>query len=234
MDQKPGFKQSKTPSTKDRIRALEVNLKNSQQAVQISQMMIKQLMQQIDMLRQDSTNTLNRCNDLQYRTLAMINVGSIDTATLDAEADRLKLKDYNDASDKEDKEKGYTIGTEVKDESVVIVTSTTDQDNDQGIFRSKIPVVQIPFEQMKKDIVGKKVGDKFDADIQGVMHNIEILGIRELPKKLEVVEGAAVEVKEDCCGGNCGEECQSDCETKSTCAGGCLKAVPEETEGEAK
>jgi len=222
MNQQNGFKQNKTPSTKDRMRALEINLKNSQQAVQISQMMIKQLMQQIDMLRQDVNNTLNRCNDLQYRTLAMINIGSINVNDLDAEADKLKLKDYNEASDKEDIDKGYTVGDEIRENSIVILTSTTDHEDDKGIFRSKIPVAQIPFEQMKKDLLGKKVGDIFDTDINGVNHHVEIVGIREFPKKLEIVDSVAevIEGAEvECCG-----DCDGDC-----C--GCDDAV-EENEGE--
>ena len=216
MNQNPGFKQGKSPSTKDRIRALETQLQNAQQALNISQMMIKQLMQQIDMLRKDSTNGINMCNDLQYRTLAMINLTNINLDALDEEADKLKLKDYNDASDKEDADKNYTIGDVVKEESIVILTSTTDTEDDQGIFRSKIPVVQIPFEQMKADILGKKVGDKFDADIQGINHHIEIVGIRELPVQLEIAEDeqcpgncACEDVKDEC-----KEECCGDCEEK--------------------
>jgi len=213
MEGKNGFRQSKGPSTKDRIRALETNLENSQQALNISQMMIKQLMQQIDMLRKDGNNSINMCNDLQYRTLAMLNLLNVDLDALDKEADRLKLVDYNNASDKEDKEKNYSIGDVVGEGSIVIVTSTTETEVDQGIFRSKIPVAQIPFEQMKTDIIGKKVGDKFEADLNGVKHNIEIVGIRELPAKLEVVEDAPVEEK--ACDGNCA------CEEKAECCGDC-------------
>jgi len=210
-----GFKKSKAPTTKDRIRQLEVDFKNVQMALNISQMMVKQLMSQVEMMRQDAANSLNLANDLQYRTLAMINLMNIDTNALDAEADKLKLKDYNEASDKEDVEKGYTIGDVVKEESIVIISSTTDTDVDQGIFRSKIPVVQIPYEAMKNDMIGKKVGDKFQADINGVIHNVEIIGIRELPAKLELVSD-----EPGCC---C--ECHADdneaCET--TCCENCNK-----------
>ena len=210
-----GFKQQSSPSTKSKMHDLEKNLQNAQMAVNVTQQMTKQLMNSVTMLSKDSNNILNLANDLQYRTLAMIKLLNVDVDELDKLADAIKLEEYNKLSDEEDVRMSYSIGDVVKEESIVIITSTTDTEHDQGIFRSKIGVSQVPYPEMKKDLIGKKVGDKFDADIQGVLHHIEVLGIRELPQKLEIVEEKELNkcANKDCkCDNNCGDDCA--CEDK--------------------
>lgn len=180
-----GFRQ---PAKKDRLEQLETMVSNLQMAVQVSQTVLKQLLAQFELLKNDSTNTMNLSNDLQYRTLAMLQLGAFDIDKLDVIAEELKLADYNKASDQEDKDKGFVVADLLKEDSIVILTSITDSQKDGGIFRSKFPVAQCPFEQMKKDLVGKKVGDKFEADLNGIVHHVEIIGVRELAPKVEIKE----------------------------------------------
>ena len=182
-----GLKGFRQPSKPDRLSELERMTSNLQMATQVTQQLLKQILGQLELVKGDNTNTINLANDLQYRTLAMIEVGNFSKSELEKEAERLKLIDYNSASDKEDKEKGYVNDDIVKEDSIVIISSTTDSQTDTGIFRSKFPVASCPFEQLKKDLVGKKWGDRFQADLKGTMHTIEIVGVKKiLPKDISV------------------------------------------------
>ena len=182
-----GMKQNKQPSTKDRIRELETLTQNLQMAVQMSQMMVKHLTNQIQTFQQDLGNTMGMLNDFQYRTLAMLELGDFDKAKVDEIADGYKLVDFNNASAKEDGIKGYINDDDgvVNEESIVILTSKTpDLEEDQGIFRSKFPMSECLTPDLREQLLGSKVNDTFVADINGVNHEITILGLR----KIEVQE----------------------------------------------
>lgn len=186
-----GMRQNKQPSTKDKIRELEIQLQNMQMAMQMSQMMIKHLTDQFQTFQADLGGTMGMLNDFQYRTLAMLELGGFDTNAIDAKADEYKLNDFNKASDKEDEQKGYVKdenGIVTEDSIVIVTTSTPDQLEDQGIFRSKFPMSECLTPDLREKLLGSKVGDTIQSTIYNVNHDVTILDIKKpLPDQMEVV-----------------------------------------------
>lgn len=177
-----GQRQGKAKSGKDKMRDLDVAIQNVEMASRISQMMLKQVLEQFQNLRRDMDNTMGIINDIQYRTIAMLEVGNIDKAALEAKAEELKLADYNRASDQEDSSKGYLLDNEgvIDEKSIVIITSTTNGDNDKGIFRSKFAMEECKTESLRAKLIGAKVGDVINEEINGDTHTISILGLRKV------------------------------------------------------
>ncbi len=187
-----GMKQNKAPSTKDRIRELEVAMQNTQMAMQMSQMMVKHLTDQFQTFQNDLGSTMGMLNDFQYRTLAMLELGNFKTEDIDAKAEEFKLKDFNKASDKEDEIKGYINDDTgiVNEDSIVILTSSTpDLEEDQGIFRSKFPMSECLTPELRESLLGSKVGDSIFSDLSGINHKITILGIKKVKDKKEEEKG---------------------------------------------
>ena len=191
-----GQKQNKAPSTKDRIRELEVGMQNTQMALQMSQMMVKHLTDQFSVVQNDLGSTMGMVNDFQYRTLAMLDLGKFNNDEIDAKAEELKLLDFTKASDKEDLEKGYIIDDSgvIEEDSIVLITSNTpDLKEDLGIFRSKFPMSECLTPELRENLLGAKVGDVVEGDVQGANHKITILGLRKKPVVEEVAEAPSEE-----------------------------------------
>ena len=190
-----GMKRNKQPSTKDRIRELEVLTQNLQLATQMSQMMIKHLTNQLEAIHKDMGNTMGMLNDFQYRTLAMLELGDFDKDAIDANAEARKLKDYNSASDKEDAAKNYVnddAGVVNEDSIVVITSKTPDLEEDAGIFRAKFPMSECLTPDIREKLLGAKVGDSFESTISNVKHEITVLGLRKVEPVEEVKEAEDV------------------------------------------
>jgi uncharacterized coiled-coil protein SlyX len=182
-----GMKLNKQASSKDRIKELEVALQNTQMALQVSQMMIKHITDQFKAVQNDVTNTMGMLNDFQYRTLAMLEVGNFDRQDIEQKAEALKLVDFDNASAKEDAQKGYIQDDAgvVGEGSVITITShTPDLAEDQGIFRSKFPMSECLSPSLREKILGLKLNDTVEVDIGGIKHNITVLSI----KKTQVAE----------------------------------------------
>lgn len=185
------MKKNKAPSTKDRIRELEILAQNLQMAVQMSQMMVKHLTDQFQTFQTDLGSTMGMVNDFQYRTLAMLELGNFKTEEIDAKAEEFKLADFNKASAKEDEQKGYVVdeaGVVTEDSVVTLSSKTPDLEEDQGIFRSKFPMSECLTPQLRDVLLGAKVGDVVDADIYGVTHKISVLEVKKVEKVEEEVE----------------------------------------------
>lgn len=180
-----GFKQQPSVSRKEKLRQLEAEVKNMQMATRISQMMTQQLIQNNQNLSQDLGRALGLINELQYKILAVQEVSGLDVSKLSDVANALRLKDFNEASDKEDAELGFTQGTTVDENSTVILTSTTDVP-DMGIFRSKLKLADCGNPELIQALMGKEVGAKVKVKLNGVEHEIELLGIRQPPIAEEV------------------------------------------------
>jgi hypothetical protein len=174
-----GFRQQPASSKKEVIRNMQTEMKNMQMAMRINQMMTQQIIQQFQNIGSDIDNVMRVSNDLQYRTLAMLELLGVDTDKLEEVADKLKLKDYNAASDKEDAAKGYTVGDVVGENSVVIITS--EAEGNAGIFRSKFKLSESGVPAMQQALLGKKVGDKVKVNLNNLDHEVELLAIREEP-----------------------------------------------------
>lgn len=179
-----GFRQQPQGSRKEKLRALETELQNATMANRISQLMIKQMLQNSQSMQEDLSKALNLITELQYRTLALQKVTNVDMAQLSSVADELRLKDFNDASAKENAEKNYSVGPVVNDDSVVVITSTTEV-ADQGIFRSKLKLADCGVPDLIKAFNGREVGAKALVKLNGIDHTVELLEILYPPKQAE-------------------------------------------------
>lgn len=182
-----GFRQQPQDSRKERLRSLETELKNMQMAMRISQMMLQQSMQNMQGMKQDLGAAMGLINELQYKILGVQRLTGLDSAQLAAIADELRLKDFNEASDKEDAEQGFTVGTVVDQDSTVILTSKT-EGSDKGIFRSKIKLSECGVPDLIKAFEGREVGAKAIVQLNGVEHEVELLAIRQPPKAEPVAQ----------------------------------------------
>ena len=196
-----GFRTAASASKKDLIKSTQTEVKNLQMAVRLNQMMTQQVIQQFQATNKDVTNAINVMNDLQYRTLAMLEVLGVDTVKLDKAADRLKLIDYNSASDKEDAAKQYVVGDIVKADSIVTITS--DAEGDKGIFRSKFKLSEAQNPDLQMALEGLKVGDRTKITFTGVEHDITVLAIREETLPAATVEDLAAPQEEHAHSENC-------------------------------
>ena len=133
-----GFRQQAQPNRKERINSLETRLANLEMASRISQMMTQQLMQNIKSMQEDLGKALGILNEMQYKILAVQEASGLDLKQLNEIANVKRLKDFNEASDREDVNKKFTVGTVVDSNSTIIITSKTDGGEDEGIFRSRI------------------------------------------------------------------------------------------------
>ena len=187
-----GFRQQPQDSRKERLRSLETELKNLQMAGRISQMMTQQLMQNNQRMQQDLGQAMGLINELQYKILGVQRLTGLDAAQLAAIADELRLKDFNEASDKENAEQGFTVGTAVDEDSTVILTSKT-QETDKGIFRSKIKLSECGVPDLIKAFTGREVGAKALVQLNGVEHEVELLAVYQPPKAEPVPQASSVE-----------------------------------------
>jgi len=172
-----GFRQPAEASRKEQLRALATELKNTQAAQRISQMMLQQMIQNNQNISYDLGKALTMISELQYKFLAVQKVANLDDSAIQAAADTLRLQDFNDTSAKEDTDKGYTVGDIVKEDSIVILTSVS-AEPDKSIFRSKIGLKEANVPELTKGLLGREVGAKVVLDLGGTQHTVELLGIR--------------------------------------------------------
>lgn len=165
-----------------RFEVLEKTVKQLETAVRIGQMLQQQIGNSIGPMQQDLQAIAPQMQEAQYQLLAMRKMLNIDKDELATVANDLRLKDYNDASDKEDADNKYTVKDTIDNETdIVILSSTTpDEDEDKGIFRSKVAVSATGPELTEK-LVGKKVDDVVEHDLNGVKHVLKVIGVREVP-----------------------------------------------------
>ena len=168
-------------------RALETEsgVKQLQMATRVSQMLIQQMGQSVTSLSKDTGELTARQRELQYKVLAIQELLNLSADDITARAEVLQIKDFDEASAKEDVAQDCTDTDVVTENSLVILTSKVDVGG--GILRTRLNMVEIGFPQLKQDLLGKKIGDMVEADINGVKHSITLLGIKELPAKVEDV-----------------------------------------------
>lgn len=189
-----GFRAQPQLSTKDKFKHFETELKNSQMAARITQMMVQQLVQNNKGLGQDVSKLFQLFSELQYKFLALQEVLGADKAKLAEVGTRLRLADFQEASDKEDLKEGFTVIDTVEEDSTVILTSTT-ADNDAGIFRSRVKLSDTGSPELIQGLMGKTVGTKCSVKLNDVQHEVELLGVRR-PKPEVVVEAEPLKVVE--------------------------------------
>lgn len=166
----------------ERFELLETKVAQLETAQRFIQMLLQQIGNSIQPLSNDLKELANQQLVLQYKVLAIRELGGWSVATVDSVAESLQVKDFSDLSDKEDVEKNYTITDVVAEDSCVILTTTTPADQAaKGILRSKVLVSEVGIPDLKTALIGKAVGDCFDCAINNVNHSITLLGIRKVP-----------------------------------------------------
>lgn len=176
-----GFRQKSSAPRKERLKTLETKLANVEMASRISQLMTQQLMNNMKNMQEDLGRALGILNEMQYKLLAVQRLTGLDLTAMNAIANEQRLADFNEASDREDAANGFTVGTTVEANSTVILTSTT-QETDRGIFRSRIELSGCGVPELISAFMGKTVGTKATVKLNGLDHEVELLGIRNPPQ----------------------------------------------------
>jgi len=163
----------------------ESGVKQLQMATRVNQMLIQQMGQSVTSMSKDMNELTARQRDLQYKVLAIQELLSLSADDVTARAETLQVKDFEEASAKEDAAAGTTDVDTVTEDCIVVLTSKVAAGG--GILRTRLNVAEIGFPQLKEDLLTKKVGDTFDADVNGTTHSITLLGIKKLPTRAEDV-----------------------------------------------
>ena len=184
-----GFKLQPQPSKKDQLKSMETELKNSQMANRMSQLLIQQMMTNMKSMSDDLTAAMAQLYELQYKYEALRQHLNADTTSLSSIANNLRLKDFEDAAAKADTRESLFDADTATEQSTVVLTSTAQdsQGTDKGIFRSRIKLSESGSPDLIKALVGKKVGDKVDVALNGLTHTVELLSVKnELVQKTEL------------------------------------------------
>lgn len=171
--------------TINRVAELEREVANLTMAVRVSQALLKQFMEQIRPMQEDLTRFYSALNDAQYKTSALLSsVPGVSREQIAALADQLKLADWQQSSDKDDQARGLVpVDAVSSEDDVVIIASTTpDEPEDKGIFRSKSPLKDIANQDIVNGFLNKAVGETVETTINGSRHVVELLGVRRLVK----------------------------------------------------
>ncbi len=182
-----GFREAPKASKAQELKEVSTAISNLQMGLRINQMVAQQQMQTIGRLDNDMRRVYGVSQNLDYRTRALLELLDVNDEKLNAIADRMRLEDFNRQSDEEDTKLGFVNDDAgaVTEKSVVILTSTTGQEVDAGIFRTKFDINQAPLPTLKDLLIGKKVGDKFTDSVNGVEHTFTVVGLRLAPTKEE-------------------------------------------------
>lgn len=167
--------------TVNRVAELERELANLTMAVRVSQALIKQFMEQLRPIQDDMTRFYSVLNDTQYRTNALLtSIPGVSKEQIASLADQLKLVDWQASSDKDDAVRGLVPADVASSpEDTVIITSTTpNESEDKGIFRSKSPLKDITNQDIVNGFLNKPIGTKVETTINGSLHVVELLAVR--------------------------------------------------------
>ena len=195
-----GFRQQPQANRKDEIRAIKEELKQLAMASRINQMMTQQLMQNLRNMQEDLGRALGIVTELQYKLLAVQKVGNFSVEEMNEIANEQRLTDFCEASDREDREGNFTTGTVVDKDSTVILTSTTEE-KDRGIFRSRIKLSTCGVPDLIQAFTGREVGARAIVKLNGLDHEVELLAIRQPPPASETAgdESACADDESDSC-----------------------------------
>jgi hypothetical protein len=162
-----------------KIQVLEKNIENLSMALRVNQLLLKQVVDKFQLMESELKNNTGILNDFQYRILGLQKYLPIDTEELSSVVDALKLKDWEEASSKDDVENNLkNVESVSSKEDIVILTSTIkDGKPDSGIFRSKIKLEEAGAE-LCEALLNKNVGDCVDVVLNNETHSVTLLGVR--------------------------------------------------------
>lgn len=168
----------------ERFESMERRVQSLEMSTRILQMLVRQIGENFSPMASDVGDLAGRQRDIQYRLMAVQELMNLNTDNIIKKAEELQIKDFNEISDKEDAEKGYSTTHTVAEDSIVIFTSKTPNEaQDRGFLRSKLLVSEIAFPDLRAALVGKNVNDTIISNINGTEHVITILGVRSTPPK---------------------------------------------------
>jgi len=182
-----GFKLHEQPSKKTQIKQLETELKNSQVANRMSQLMIQQLVNSVKSIGDDLNTAVSRLYELQYKYDALRQYLNADVNNLNDIANQLRLKDFQEAAERADlQEELQTVETATEDSTVVLTSTAKDENNvDKGIFRSRVKLSESGSPDLISKLLGKKVGDKVLVKLNNLDHTVELLSVKNGPTKAD-------------------------------------------------
>lgn len=181
-----GFREPKKIA---RVENLEDNEKALMAAIRLNQMVIKQLIDKTDKQYNEITKLLSLVQNLQYKINAMVEVSKLDPVEIEKSMLVKQTIDFNLASDEEDKANNYTKMEKVEsDQNIIIITSENTVESDKSIFRSKIKLADTAVPELITGLIGKSIGDKVEATMNGQKHIVELLGVRQVPEIKEEVK----------------------------------------------
>src|ERR1017187_8153838 len=102
-----GFRNQPQANRKEKLHVMAKELENLSMASRISQMMTQQIMQNMKTIGEDLSRAMNLISELQYKILAVQKVAGLDLDKMNEVANAQRLIDFNEASDKEDTERGF-------------------------------------------------------------------------------------------------------------------------------
>lgn len=160
-------------SKEDKLREISI-------ATRASQLMIQQLMQNIKAMSDDLTKAFNQIYDMQYRLLALQKHLDVDVESLNAIANEMRLRHFEEAAAKADLNEGLETADVATEDSTVIITSVAKDESgeDHGIFRSRIKLSETGVPDLISALTGKRVGDKAVVKLNGLDHEITLLSIK--------------------------------------------------------
>ena len=182
--QQKGFRIPQQLYKNESVQLLNKELQNMKMASRVTQMMIQQLMQNFKNLSDDFGNVATQMYELQYNFSAVKKHLNLDENTLTQIANVQRLKDFDEAAEKEDKKENLEPALLVGDESTVSIRSTAFDANgvDKGIFRSRIKLSESGVPALIAALKNRVAGDKVTVQLNGLDHEVELLSIRD-PKK---------------------------------------------------
>ena len=176
---------------------LDKRLANLEASIRICQLMIQQMGKAVSSINADMEGFNNRQRSIQYRLLAAQNTLQEKFPGVDVvqAAEELQIKDFDEASDREDVEKKYEVAETVEEDSVVIITTKADVAA-KSISRSKFELEKVQVPNLKEALLGKKSGESFECEFGDAKHQVTVLGVRNKPEEAKVEE-VQVQAKEE-------------------------------------
>ena len=176
---------AKNKTKGQRFQETENGVQQLQMATRVNQMLVQQIGNSVTSLSKEIGELSGRQRDAQYRVLALQALLGLSLEEIDKKAEEMQVRDFGEASAKEDAAEGCTDVDFVEENSVIVLTSKVGTTG--GILRTRLKVAELGFPQLRDDLLGKKVGDTIEADISGTKHTITVLAIKNAPKKVDDV-----------------------------------------------
>ena len=191
---KAGFKnQGDAGSKKELLKQLQVESQNNTMALRMTQMMLKRMLEDSQNMGKDLGGVLGQLTEYRYQLSALVQALGLDPANIADIANTQRLADFNTGADKADVTENLVHGDVVTEDSTVVLTSTTD-DKEGEIFRSRIKLADAGVPGLLKGFLGQPVGTVVDVELNGKVHHVELLAIRNpLPALAAVPDASAAD-----------------------------------------